>query len=100
MADNFYSNCPAKSYWDLTDYRLNAIINDDIKQKNNIKSEEEYRQFIKDNGINGVYKMPQQCWNNENVHIYQTRQNPNTFLTETLNSNKNNIDITNRFYKK
>ena len=37
MADNFYSNCPAKSYWDLTDYRLNAIINDDIKQKNNIK---------------------------------------------------------------
>ena len=100
MADNFYYNCPAKSYWDLTDYRLNAVINDEIKRKNNITSEEEFRQFIKDNGVNGIYKMPKGCWNNESVHTYPTRQNPTTFYEESIKSIKNVNDITNKFYKK
>ena len=100
MADNFYTNCPAKSYWDMTDYRPSAIINDEIKELNGITSEEEYRQYIKDTGVSGVYKMPKQCWNNNNIHIYPTRQKPSTFYEESINSMKNVNDITNKFYKK
>ena len=100
MTDNFYTNCPAKiDYRELTDYRLNAIINDDIKAKHGITNEEDYRQFIKDNGMS-INKMPNQCWNTSNVHIYSTRQDPSTFITEAVNSSNNIKNITQQFYKK
>lgn len=101
MTDNFYTNCPAKiDYRELTDYRLNAIINDDIKTKNGITNEEDFRQFIKDKGTSAVYIMPNQCWHTSNVHIYNTRQDPSTFTTEAINSSNNIKNITQQFYKK
>ena len=100
MTDNFYTNCPAKiDYRELTDYRLNAIINDDIKAKYGITNEEDYRQFIKDKGMS-INKMPNQCWNTSNVHIYSTRQDPSTFATEAINSSNNIKNIAQQFYKK
>ena len=100
MTDNFYTNCPAKiDYRELTDYRLNAIINDDIKAKYGITNEEDYRQFIKDKGMS-INKMPNQCWHTSNVHIYNTRQDPFTFTTEAINSSNNIKNITQQFYKK
>ena len=100
MTDNFYTNCPAKiDYRELTDYRLNAIINDDIKAKYGITNEEDYRQFIKDNGMS-INKIPNQCWYTSTVHIYNTRQDPFTFTTEAINSSNNIKNITQQFYKK
>lgn len=101
MSDNFYTNCPAKiDYRELTDYRLNAIINDDIKLKNGITTEEDFRQFIKNKGTSAVYQMPNQCWYSADVHIYGTKQDYSTFTTEAINSGKNIKNITDQFYKK
>lgn len=97
MTDNFFYNCPAKTYnRDLTDYRPNSVMNEQIMKQNNINDYDSYREFLTTKGTEGLPKYGTKCWNNTNIHNYPTRQDPTTFYPEVITSNKNIQDIYNK----
>lgn len=99
MTDNFYYNCPAKTYSRITDYRLNSDIEQINMIKYGIKTPEEYREFLQLRGEEVVPKNNFKYWNTEKVHDYPTRQNPLTFYPEMKKANENQHTIFEKFYK-
>lgn len=100
MSDNFFYNCPAKTYArDLTDYRPNSVMNEEIMKQKGIKDYESYREYLTTNGTNGLPQYGTKCWNNTNIHNYPTRQYPSTFYPEVIASNKNIQSVYSQYKK-
>jgi hypothetical protein len=92
--DNYYKNCPPKSYSrGLTNYKNPWVNNELIKNKNEIIRDDDYRLFLQMNGEKLMdaewlhLRNTQSCWNNACVHVYPTRQNPTTFTEERERAN-------------
>ncbi len=93
--DNYYKNCPAKMGVDygLADFRSPTVINESIKQLNNINDNNDYRAFLQMNGTKILdsdwlkLKKNQSCWNNACTHKYPLRMDPRDFVTEREQTN-------------
>ena len=93
--DNYYENCPAKMGVDygLTDFRSPTVVNEDVKHKNNIVDNNDYRAFLQTNGTKIMdsewlkLKKTQSCWNNSCTHKYPLRMNPKDFIQERERTN-------------
>jgi len=82
MCDNFYckKGCPAKcgpGFREVTEYRPNTYINEEIRYKNGLNRDDEYRMFLQKNG--GVIA------DNEWSYL---RQNNSCYVNECIFNNK------------
>lgn len=87
--DNYYQNCPPKSYSKgLSNYKSSWVNNELIKSKNGIVRDDDYRLFLQMNAEKLMdsewlnLRQTQSCWNNACVHDFPMRQNPVTFVQE------------------
>lgn len=93
--DCFYSNCPAinGNARGLTNYQNTWAFENNLRAKNGIVREDDYRLFLQTNAKTlmdmewNELKNTQSCWNNVCVHTYPTRQNPLTFSEERKKAN-------------
>jgi hypothetical protein len=100
MCDNLYckNKCPAKcgpGFRELTDYRPNVYINEQVKYINGLNRDDEYRMFLQNNGeklMNGEWtylKQNNSCFINEcifdNKHVMV---HPTTFDSEMKRNNE------------
>ena len=94
MGDNYYTNCPARSYGrDLSNFKSSSVNNEYIKYMNGIVRDDDYRLFLQTNGntlIDSEWLYLRQnysCFNNACVHQYPLRQDPRTFSQEMQKAN-------------
>ena len=92
--DNYYKNCPPRSYSKgLTNYKNPAIFDEVIRNNNNIIRNDDYRLFLQMNGNKLMdtewmhLRQTQSCWNNACVHDMPLRQDPRTFVEERDKAN-------------
>lgn len=93
--DCFYSNCPAinGNARGLTNYQNPWSYENNLKTKNGIVREDDYRLFLQTNAKTlmdmewNELKNTQSCWNNVCVHTEPSRQNPATFAAERMRAN-------------
>lgn len=94
MSDNYYLNCPARSYArDLSNFKSSSMNNEYIKYMNDITRDDDYRLFLQMNGnmlrdSEWMYlRKNYSCFNNACVHTYPLRQDPRTFIEEREKAN-------------
>jgi hypothetical protein len=94
MGDNFYTNCPARSYGrDLSNFNSSSMNNEYIKFMNGITRDDDYRLFLQMNGnalrdSEWMYlRKNYSCFNNACVHTFPLRQNPKDFYEERERAN-------------
>ena len=87
--DNYYTNCPPRSYSrDLTNYKTPSMINEYIKYENGIVRDDDYRLFLQTNAEKMMdsewlfLRENYSCFNNACVHNYPLRMNPKMFTEE------------------
>ncbi len=93
--DNYYQNCPAKMGIDrgLTDFRSPTVVNESVKNNNDIVDNNDYRLFLQMNGTKIMdsqwlnLRKNQSCWNNSCTHKYPLRMNPRDFAQERERTN-------------
>lgn len=81
--DNFYKGCPAvmSDGRFLSDWRQSTVRNENIKNRNGIRRDDQYRNFLQTNGLRimnndwDFNRKNNSCWANECVHNYPTRTN-------------------------
>lgn len=93
--DNYYANCPAMNGVSrgLTNYQSSWIFDENLKRKNGIVRDDDYRNFLQMNGKKimdaewNELKRTESCYNNACAHVYPLDQNPKSFSEERKRAN-------------
>ena len=102
MVDNFYLNCPAKSYSrDFCNFYPNEEMNENIRKKYGIKNYKEYKLFLQNNGLNILSNKNNSCWNNFNVNSkYPLNINQKQLYEQMIENNEANSILFNQYFNK